>query len=91
MKDEVSNVANQKSDTVIVGGSFDDSIVNYYDDTNVTIFGQGGNDTIYNNYGYRSTLFGGAGNDSFLNISNEVMVLGGDGTDTIENRAQTET
>ena len=92
MKDEVLNVANKKSDTVIVGGSFDDSIVNYDDGTNVTIFGQGGNDTIRNgNIGYSSaknvTISGGEGNDY---ISNErdgwySSVDAGAGNDTIYN------
>ncbi len=96
MKDEVLNVANRKSDTVIVGSSFDDSIVNYYDGTNVTIFGQGGNDTIRNgnNMGYyysgakNVTISGGAGKDY---ISNErygwySSVDAGAGNDTIYNK-----
>ncbi len=129
MRDEILNVTNTKNDTSIVGGSFDDKIINQ--GKNVTIFAQGGSDTIQSTAenvtihagtendritvegGNKNLINGDAGNDSIDNISsknvtinagadndfiqnkntdsNNVIILGGEGNDSISNVASTVT
>ena len=129
MRDEILNVTNTADNTSIVGGSFDDKIINQ--GKNVTIFAQGGSDIIQSTGenvtihagtendritvegGNKNLINGDAGNDSIDNISsknvtinagadndfiqnkntdsNNVIILGGEGNDSISNVASTVT
>lgn len=83
---------NHTSNTLISGTDEADTILNQFIwdgsgiDSNVTIQGNGGDDLINNNEGYKTYIDGGSGNDSIANVGgNYISILSGVGDDSIEN------
>ena len=87
IKPNALNVSNSKSNTLISGTAYNDTVSN--SGNNVSISGVEGNDSIYNGSGANYvTLDGGAGNDSLYNFQgNFAYIIGGQGTDSIYNKS----
>ncbi len=79
-----NDISNYDDNTVFSGTDYADSIRNLGENT--TVYGDDGNDTIYNSYiSDYSLVYGGRGNDSIFNGSNYVTINPGFDNDTITN------
>ena len=67
---------NDGNDTINAQGSA-------YDTKNVIFFGDAGDDELTNVYNTAVTMEGGAGNDTFINFGDKVLIVGGEGNDSV--------
>ena len=76
------NISNSNKNTVINGGSENDSIINNSGASNTKIYGGDGDDSIIN-FASTVTIMGGDGKDNTSNSGSNVTISGGNGDDSL--------
>ncbi|MBR1730567.1 MAG: calcium-binding protein, partial [Selenomonadaceae bacterium] len=84
LKPSAQNIVNTKSNTIISGSNFNDTILNNLSGSKVKINVGGGNDTI-TNFAQYVTINGDNGNDYIANAGSRSKIYGGAGNDTFIN------